>query len=140
MLYKQNISGLVCEILFSCLFTLIFILLVYYSNPDYIDRTTSRSSDIIRDLESNIEIENATDYYYYPNNDFIKSIVNNSYVLIKNASKRLELNLIGSDLPSPQDFNATKRQTLFAFLSFTSNFTSLETAPDAIEYSLHTRE
>nr|UOU03317.1 ATP-binding cassette subfamily A3-like 4 [Brachionus rubens] len=137
LLYRQNISGLVCEILFSCLFTLIFVVLVYYSRPV---KTYGKDFNPIKPMVyfKNDEIVNTTDYYYYPNNQFIREIVVKSTDKFLKFNQFLNLKFIGSDLSMPESINETIRNRMFAFVSF--NFTSLETIPDAIEYSIHTME
>ncbi|CAF0704109.1 unnamed protein product [Brachionus calyciflorus] len=136
LLYKQNISGIVCEILFSCLFTLIFVVLVYYSRPNNNARTQFESKDPVGYLFA--VDSNSTDFYYHPNNPFIHDLVEKSSKIMLSKNPFIKLNFIGSNLTGADKINETLRSRLFAFASF--NFTSLETIPDKVEYSIYTKE
>lgn len=138
MLYKQNISGLICEIVFSCLFTLIFVLLVYYSNPRHLDKRNMNPQNVIAYMQSK-DFINTTDFYYHPNNEFTHKIIENSYKMLKENIWPLDLKLIGSDESTPEKINETLRNNLFAFVSFTSNL-SENSISDLINYTIYTKE
>jgi hypothetical protein len=143
MLYKQNRSGIICEVLFSFLFTLIFVLLVYYANPEYYEKKESSGVDIITGIMSNYdELRNSTLYFYYPNNEFARQIANYSLQLIQSQVPFYLQNvtLIGTNVSNAVDLDDTSKRNLFALLSFCDNCTSAQALPDAIQYTIYTKE
>lgn len=144
MLYKQNRSGIACEIIFSCLFTLIFILLVYFANPDYVapKRDDYDLPVIVRGFTLNTdETKNSTRMFYYPDNEFMRSIAQESLDRIKKYSLiPLNITLKSSNVSKGYDLAEEDRNALFALISFPDNFTAAANAPDNIQYSIYTKE
>ena len=143
MLYKQNRSGIICEFLFSVLFTLIFILLVYYANPDYYKKKIDYQTNIITAIVTNYqELQNSTLYFYYPNNDFARQIATNSLLLIKEqvGDSLPDITLVGTNISNAADLDDYSRRNLFALISFSKNYTSARALPDTIEYTIFTQE
>nr|QUF59432.1 ATP-binding cassette transporter Abca3-like4 [Brachionus angularis] len=139
LLYRQNKTGIVCEIIFSCLFTLIFVLLVYYSAPMLSPKSNYKQSNVINTLISN-DLLNTSNFYFYPNNLFIQKIITESFEIIKAKNSYLKLNIIGTNFDSPEILDETIRKKLFAFVSFAPDFGSSKDPPDTIQYKLYTIE
>ena len=141
LLYSKNKMGIACEILFSSLFTFVFIVLVYFSNPTYSAKSFEFGKDIIssRIYAFTAKSQNQT-FYYYPNNSFVEQLVTNSYNLIKSKNPLLSVNLMGTEFPNAEQFNQTAKSKLFALVSFPSDFTGINALPDNIQYSIYTRE
>lgn len=137
LLYRKNISGLLSEVIFSCLFTLIFVILVYYSKPQIFAKEEQKLSIPVTNF-FNEEIFNTTDYYYYPNNEFIRELVINSSKIILAKNAYLKLNYIGANYSNAEKVNETLRNRIFAFVAF--NFSSFESIPEKIEYTIFTKE
>lgn len=137
LLYRKNVSGLLSEIIFSCLFTLIFVILVYYSRPQYKSKNEFNPTMPVQNF-FNEEIFNTTDYYYYPNNQFIRDLVINSSKIIIKKNFYLNLNFMGSNFSTAEKVNETLRNKMFAFVSF--NFSSFDSMPEKIEYTIYTKE
>lgn len=137
LLYRKNITGLLSEVIFSCLFTLIFVILVYYSRPQYKQKKEFVSSKPVQNF-FNDEIFNTTDFYYYPNNQFIQELVFNSSQIILEKNFYLKLNYLGSNFSTAEKVNETLRNKMFAFVAF--NFFSFDSIPEKIEYTIYTKE
>lgn len=145
MLYKQNRSGIICEILFSCLFTLVFVLLVYYAKPDYVSpKIDAYHLPIIKrgTIPSNPDLYNITKMFYYPpGNSFVESLAREALdVLVQNSLIPLNVTLASTNLTNAADLVDEDKKELLAMLVFASNFTSVTNSPNNIQYYLYTKE
>jgi hypothetical protein len=132
LLYLQNKSGLICEIVFSCLFLLIFVVLTYYDVVVYREPVTVRpQTPSLNPFDISVS-SNMIDVYFYPDSPFVRRVVTDAF------SNWKWLNLIGynkNDIDSLSDDALS--QTL-VFLSF--NFNSSNNIPDTIEYVIRSLE
>jgi hypothetical protein len=141
ILFRRNKTGILCELIFSSLFTLIFILLVYFAIPNYRMKSVDDEVNVI-----NVIINDDSDeflrntYYYYPNTEFVKSIMQNSVNLMKIANYAFNVKLIGTNISDAINFNNQEKKSLLALISFSSNFSSDSLHKDSIEYSIYTTE
>ena len=140
ILFRRNKFGFVCELLFSSLFTFIFVILVYYSSPTYGPRNNPHLENVI--VESKISL--APDFltfifYYYPSNKFIENVVETSISKLNfnKNSMRLIPSYNISDASLLKDY---QKEALFAFISFPSEYESIDSLPNQIQYSIYTRE
>ncbi len=136
ILFSKNISGIICELLFSISSVLLFLVLVYYVVPNYVSKTEYESASPIRYTYDD-DVDNSTLLYFYPNNDFIKQIVLEAKNRLVYSSSTL-LKLVPYDKPDP--YNITDKQSIYAFISFPSNYASLDTLPDQLSYKIYTKE
>lgn len=146
LLFIQNKVGIICELLFSCLFTLVFILMVIFNTPTYNADMNSGEMNVLRMGQTKSSDPNRTNYYYYPDNDFVKSIANDSLFRLKlmnpYSSYLNQANLIGLKSPNETEISEEDKIRLFAFIRFPDGFSS-ETSVrsmDTLEYSLLTPE
>jgi hypothetical protein len=137
LLLRQNKTGLICEIVFSSLFTLVFFVLVYYSIPSYVTKTESSPKEITSQFNSDDTKKNL---YYYPDNPFVAGIVNKSMQIMRKASPALNLTLIGTSVKNAELFNDTELSKLFGLVSFPDSYRSNLALPDSIQYSIYTSE
>jgi hypothetical protein len=139
MLYKQNKSGIACEIIFSCLFTLVFIMIVFFSEPTLKPKQHDLGGQIISYITDQ-DVSNRKSFFYYPANEFTKSILSDSIALIQLKMPGLDVRLVASNVSSASDLIDEWKEDLFAFVSFPINYTQLSNVPDKIEYNISIRE
>jgi hypothetical protein len=129
LLYKNNKIGILCEILFPCIFIALLYLVVssladgnqtLYTSP-FINKMKLRQPEYINTI------------YFYPNNDFVKELITNSL-----DSNNQFVSIIGVNSSEPKNF--TVKYTNFMFVSFPTNYSSLESLPNKIEYKIHTNK
>lgn len=144
MLYKSNRSGIACEIIFSCLFTFIFVFLVYFGNVEY---EAPRVDDydlpiIVRGMNpGNEELQNATRMFFYPENSFVQAIASEALDLMRAYSiVPLNVTLLGANVSRGSDLSDDDKKQLFAMISFPDNFSSILTVPRNVQYSIFTKE
>jgi hypothetical protein len=139
ILFRRNKFGFVCELLFSSLFTFIFVILVYYSSPTYGPRNNPQLNNVIIDSKISIAPDFLTYmFYYYPSNKFIENVVQTSISKLsfnKNSMRAIPSNI--SDASLLKDY---QKDSLFAFISFPSEYESIDSLPHQIQYSIYTRE
>ena len=141
ILFRRNKTGIICELIFSSLFTLIFLLLVYFANPDYRLKSFNKETSVLSDIINDDTDEFAKNtYYYYPNEEFVKNIMQNSIKLMKLADYGFNVKLIGTNISDAINFNDQEKKNILALISFPSNFTSDSLKQDSIEYSIYTTE
>lgn len=144
MLYKQNRSGIACEIIFSCLFTLVFVLLVYFARPDYMSpKIDTYHLPIIKraTIPSNPDLSNITQMFYYPANPFVESLAREALdVLAANSLIPLNVNLSSTNVTNGADLADDDKKSLLAMIVFSPNLTSAADSPDNIEYFIYTKE
>ncbi len=140
ILFRRNKFGFVCELLFSSLFTFIFVILVYYSSPTYGPRNNPQLDNVIIDSKISLAPDFLTFIiYFYPNNKFIENVVKTSISKLsfnKDSMQAIPSNNI-SDASFLKDY---QKESLFAFISFPSEYKSIVTLPHRIQYSIYTRE
>jgi hypothetical protein len=136
LLLRQNKKGLICEIVFSSLFTVTFFVLVFNSLTSFTNETRTSTSDVLTQLFS----KTTQFYYYYPNNSFIESIANKSLNIMQKTSPMLNLKLKGVVVENAESFNKYDLSNLFCFVSFPSSYNSNINLLDSIQYSIYTSE
>lgn len=136
ILFSRNISGLICELLFSISSVLLFLVLVYYIVPQYEEKTEYRAENPIQYAYDD-DVNNSTLFYFYPNNDFIKQIVLEAKDKLSYTTSSV-LKVVPYDKPDP--YNITDKQAIYAFVSFPSSYVSLDSLPDKLDYKIYTKE
>ena len=136
ILYRKNIIGIICELIFSSLFTIIFLWFICYSIPDETIQIFHRAKNFYSEAFNFDTDEFPRDtYYYYPNEEFVKNIMQNSINLMK-----FDVKLIGTNISDAINLNDQEKKNLLALISFPSDFTSDSLNEDTIEYSIYTTE
>lgn len=114
LLFKQRKAGLICEIIFSCLFMGVFLLMIYFSGPSLIKPRPATNETILftRYLSSTDK------FYYYPNNPFVRSLAKRALqkLVSTSGSPDVDQYLIGVDSPSVEDFDREFKSTVFAMV------------------------
>jgi hypothetical protein len=138
LIIKQNKTGLVCELLFSSLFTFIFVALVYFYNPQVVPKQFIDFESAIRSnlVDFTRLHEPPLDLYYYPNTHSVKTLVSNAYAVLKLKNTYLKLNLIEANVSNAELLDTSQKANLFALISFDQN--GLD--GDLIKYSIYTKE
>ena len=139
ILYRKNIIAIICELIFSSLFTIILLLFICYSISDETIQILRRVKDFYSEASEFDTDEFARDtYYYYPNEGFVKNIMQNSIKLRKLEDYRFDVKLIGTNVSDAINLNDQEKKNLLALISFPSNFSSSSLNQDSIEYSIYT--
>jgi hypothetical protein len=133
LLMSKNIFGTICELLLSGLFVLILYLIAYSSFP----KLYPAKNNVPTQLNNNFYFSNQF-IYYYPNNKFIRSLMNDSLKFYDDTTKPPEL--LGKNFSSAYDLSSAEKDNLLAMISFPSSYTNLNSLPDMIEYTIYSKE
>ena len=87
ILFRRNISGTIAEILVAFLFVIILLFLRYFiDTPHYNDQiNTSFSNPVLNVIEFINRTSGRPNIMYYPDNKFVKQIVERAYELINES-------------------------------------------------------
>jgi hypothetical protein len=86
LLFMRNVSGTICEILVALFFLFILVILRYFVDNSFYNDQDSASNMLIPVTAAINTTSNRANIYYYPNNAYIQSIVNNAYQVIQASS------------------------------------------------------
>lgn len=136
LLYFNNKIGILFEILFLST-SLIFLLFSYYD-----EMTRMSKSDFQVDHILSTEPGSAhrpDNFYYYPDNPFIKNIVTNA---ISDMRFDYIIYPLGLSDPNPDTLKSmgTNMNKVFAFVTFPSYYNSSEYVDERIKYTIHMTE
>ena len=138
ILICQNKLKFIAEIIFSLLFPLILLLIIYSVDPEEYKAPKFNKAYNILDHKNKIKDIDEKIIYYYPNNPFVRSIVKGAFVSLFGTNKT-EKNVIGSNISDANYLSEQEKQNLFAHISF-SNVSSLMDFKNNIFYSIFTIE
>lgn len=131
LLHKRNKLGILFELIFI-LFSLILLLLSYYSNEVESNKQIFYTEKIASSLP--VYIDNGTPkIFYYPNNEFIKQIV-------RRAFDDVMVEIFGVNQSSPDFFNNTSKRNIVSFISFPDSYRSYKDLDAKITYTIFTPE
>lgn len=143
LLLGQNKLGLLCEIVFSSLFTLVFVALVHFSTPTHVTPSNQPPQEIISSFLSQLNMLSfspTTTVFYHPDNEMIQRIADNAVNLITSKNSGLRLNVTGVNVSSGEELSPEQRESLYAMISFPSNYTNRQSITGSIQYSIYTKE
>jgi len=141
ILLKRNKIGTLAE----CLFAVCFIFMIFVNRQlTDIERLSIKNinNDTV-DVISKFNISNKTStVYYYPDNDFVKSIVAKAIKMIRNRKSTFYqgILLIGLNKSDASDLTIDQIQKMIAFISFENSTVSVSSFPSKLVYTLITLE
>lgn len=142
VLYKANLPGLICEVLFSCLFSSIFILQVYLAKPTY-EIKHSFYDKFILEYTFIPGGSGKTIFYYPAENTVVRKIIKDAFSLLQKENVWFYWHgfyLQGRNVTHYNDLNQDDKNSLFAFISFNLTGTTLNNITNSIKYSIFTKE
>jgi hypothetical protein len=146
VLFRRNKFSFVCELLFSSLFTFIFVILVYYSSPTFTSKTPVAMENVLKKDRDNTWAMSSTDkdflgsfyIYYYPNNTFVENVMKSASDLL--YQYQTAMTIVPSAEKDATQLKNYQKNTMFAQVSFPADYSSIESLPKQIEYSIYTKE
>lgn len=137
ILHFENKLGILFELIFLSV-SFVFILISKYDNLNKIQRTFETKSHILEN-RARMDKEGEKFVYYFPNNTFIRNIINES---INGMGYLKSVKLVGWNDSSPESVksNLTNLTSLLAFVTFPDFYHSFEYVQNHIRYFIHTLE
>jgi hypothetical protein len=137
LLYKSNVAGIICEFLFPCLFVAAQVFVLRVGIDILIDNVTPRNRDpYVIEQNTNFIYDyddfGVSELYYYPDNSFVKSIINDAVGTNKDYYQATGLNITN---PDEYFMNSTAKNVVF--VSFNESYTSWSSLPSSIEYTIY---